>query len=71
MGQTQDSTGQSERAGEDFESKRTAYDHARDWLFFLIDQPDKTVSVREYRAQLKDAKQAHDRAHKAMMAAWA
>lgn len=53
-----------------FEDLRTAYDHARDWLFLLIDLPDKTVSVSEYQAQLKDARQAHDRAHKAMMAAW-
>ena len=31
---------------------------ARAWLAVLIDNPDKTVSVDEYKAQLKDAKKA-------------
>lgn len=54
-----------------FEELRNAYDAARGWLFFLIDHPDKTVSVRDYSAQLKAAKKSHDSAHVAMMAAWA
>lgn len=34
------------------------YDAARAWLDFLIDHPDKTVSVREYTVQLRDARRA-------------
>lgn len=47
MGQVQDRT----EAG-------NQYDGARAWLAFLIDNPDKTVSVAEYKAQLRDAKKA-------------
>lgn len=54
----------------EFEVKRGAYDVARSWLLFLIDQPDKTVSAREYSAQLKAAQSARDNAHADMVAAW-
>jgi hypothetical protein len=63
----------SDHAGElgaDFAAKREAYDKARDWLFFLIEHPDKTVSVHEYSSQLKAAKVAHDAAHEAMLEAF-
>lgn len=43
------------------------YDDARGWLAVLIDNPDKTVSVAEYKAQLKDAQKAVRAAHKAWM----
>ncbi|MCZ9884102.1 hypothetical protein [Arthrobacter sp. B2a2-09] len=54
----------------EFEVKRGAYEVARSWLLFLIDHPDKTVSAREYSAQLKAAQAARDAAHTAMVAAW-
>lgn len=47
------------------------YDEARGWLAVLIDNPDKAVSVAEYKAQMKDAQSAVRDAHKAWMAAWA
>ena len=47
------------------------YDEARGWLAVLINNPDKAVSVAEYKAQIKDAQKAVKSAHKAWMAAWA
>ena len=58
MGQQQDGT----------EATRK-YEEARGWLAFLIDNPDKTVSVPEYRKQLQSARRAVANAHKAMMEA--
>lgn len=52
-----------------FKELMTTCDHARAWLAFLIDHPDKTVSVAEYKAQIKSAQKSVQRAHKAMMAA--
>jgi len=46
-----------------------AYDEARNWLAFLIDHPDKTVTVDEYRAQIRTARIAVQRAHKTMIEA--
>ena len=46
-----------------------AYDEARNWLAFLIDHPDKTVTVDEYAAQIRTARTAVQRAHKTMIAA--
>ena len=46
-----------------------AYDEARNWLAFLIDHPDKTVSVDEYAAQIRTARNGVQRAHKAMIEA--
>lgn len=34
------------------------YEEARAWLMFIIDHPDKTVTVNEYRAMLRDAQRA-------------
>ena len=45
------------------------YDEARNWLAFLIDHPDKTVSVDEYAAQIRAARTAVQRAHKTMIEA--
>jgi hypothetical protein len=45
------------------------YEEARAWLAVLIDNPDKTVSVTEYKAQLQSARRAVAKAHKAMMEA--
>lgn len=56
--------------GADFDAKMAACDKARTALAKLIDEPDKTVSVDEYRAKIKAAMKANQRAHKAMMAAW-
>jgi len=60
MGQPKDGTEEMKR-----------YDEARVWLATLIDNPDKTVSVDEYRAQIRAAQKAVAAAHKAWMAAWA
>jgi len=46
-----------------------AYDEARNWLAFLIDHPDKTVSVDEYAAQIRTARATVQRAHKTMIEA--
>jgi len=46
-----------------------AYDEARNWLAFLIDHPDKTVTVDEYAAQIRTARTAVQRAHKTMIEA--
>jgi len=57
--------------GEDFDAAVTIYEAAQKRLLDLTEQPCKDVSVAEYRAHLKDALRAQQRAHKAMMAAWA
>lgn len=57
--------------GEDFDSKREAYETAQGKLLDLIDGPNCTVSISEYRRELKAALQAQQLAHKAMMSAWA
>ena len=57
MAQMQDGTGSAER-----------YEEARAWLTVLIDNPDKTVSVDEYKAQIRTARKAVAAAHKAWMA---
>lgn len=44
------------------------YEAARAELDRLIDSPDKTVSVDEYREQLKAAKRRAQAAYRAMMA---
>jgi len=44
------------------------YEEARTWLSVLIDNPDKTVSVNEYRQQLKSAQRAVASAYKALAA---
>ena len=46
-----------------------AYDEARNWLAFLIDHPDKTVTVDEYAAQIRAARTTVQRAHKTMIEA--
>jgi len=45
------------------------YDEARNWLAFLIDHPDKTVTADEYRAQIRSARATVQRAHKTMIEA--
>lgn len=57
--------------GEDFDAAVVIYEAAQKRLLDMIDNPDYSVSVREYKAHLKAALQAQQRAHKAMMAAWA
>jgi hypothetical protein len=58
MGQQQDGTEAMKR-----------YEEARTWLAILIDNPDKTVSVAEYKAQLGSARKAVAAAHRDFMAA--
>ena len=44
------------------------FDEARTWLAFLIDHPDKTVAVDEYKAQISAARKAVAAAHKHLLA---
>lgn len=57
MGQMQEGTGSAKR-----------YEEARAWLMVLIDNPDKTVSIDEYKAQIRAARKAVAATHKAWMA---
>ena len=57
--------------GVDFDAKREAYVAARRELDRVIDDPDKSLPVKEYRDQLVAADTAVNAAHEAMMAAWA
>ena len=57
--------------GSDFDAKREAYEAAQEKLRALIEGPDKGVHFSEYRRQLKAALDAQQRAHDAMLAAWA
>lgn len=57
--------------GEQFDAAVTVYEAAQQRLLDLTEQPPKDQTVAEYRAHLKDALKAQQRAHKAMMAAWA
>lgn len=45
------------------------YNEARSWQSLIIDNPDYTVSVDEYRKQIADARKAVARTHKAYLAA--
>ena len=57
--------------GPGFDAAVTLYEAAQKRLLDLIDNPEKDVSVNVYRAHLTDALEAQQRAHKAMMEAWA
>jgi hypothetical protein len=56
--------------GAHFDALREAYDMARAHRDYLIDNPDKSVTVAECRAELKAAAVAVDLAHDAMLAAY-
>lgn len=53
-----------------FDALREAYEAAQTKLLDLIDGPNCTASISEYRSELKAALAAQQRAHDAMMAAW-
>jgi hypothetical protein len=57
--------------GEHFDAAVVVYEAAQKRLMDLIDEPEKHLTVKEYRAHLADALKAQQRAHKAVMAAWA
>ena len=57
--------------GESFDAAVVIYEAAQKRLLDLTETPDKSVTVVQYRAHLQDALKAQQRAHKAMMAAWA
>lgn len=57
--------------GESFDAAVVIYEAAQQRLLDMTETPDYSVSVSEYRAHLKDALKAQQRAHKAMMQAWA
>lgn len=56
--------------GDNFDAKKAAYEAARDHLLRLTDMPDKSISVDEYKVQIRKALAASRRAHKAMLGAW-
>jgi hypothetical protein len=57
--------------GDAFDAAVVIYEAAQQRLLDLTETPCKDQTVAEYRAHLKDALRAQQRAHKAMMAAWA
>ena len=57
--------------GPEFDAAVVVYEAAQQRLLDMTATPDKSVSVAEYRAHLQDALRAQQRAHKAVMAAWA
>ena len=57
--------------GPRFDAAVTLYEAAQKRLLDLIDNPEKDEPVNVYRAHLTDALKAQQRAHKAMMEAWA
>lgn len=65
-----DETDFASEQGARFDVLRDAYDMARAHRDYLIDNPDKSVPVAEYRAELKAAAVAVDQAHGAMLAAY-
>lgn len=46
------------RDADDIEARREAYAAARAELMRLIDNPDKTVSIEAYKAQIRGAQKA-------------
>lgn len=56
--------------GPRFDAAVVVYEAAQQRLLDLTEQPCKDMPVSEYRAKLKDALKAQQRAHKAVMAAW-
>lgn len=57
--------------GEHFDAAVVVYEAALKRVLDLTEEPDNEMPISEYRATLKRALQAQQRAHKAMMAAWA
>jgi len=57
--------------GESFDAAVVIYEAAQKRLLDLTETPDKSITVIQYREHLQDALKAQQRAHKAMMAAWA
>lgn len=57
--------------GEAFDAAVVIYEAVQQRLLDLTERPRKDLSVAEYRAHLKEALLAQQRAHRAMMAAWA
>jgi hypothetical protein len=56
--------------GEKFDAAVVTYEAVQQRLLDLTEQPCKDMPVDQYRALLKDALKAQQRAHKAVMAAW-
>jgi len=55
--------------GTEFDTRREAYEAARDNLAGMINIPDKTVTIAEYRTRIKEAQKVAQAAHAAMIAA--
>lgn len=56
--------------GPAFDASVEAYEAARKERDRIIDHPDKTLPLDEYKRLISDAQAEVQRAHKAMMAAW-
>ena len=56
--------------GPAFDAAVVAYEAARTVRDHIIDHPDRTISVDEYRARIADAQHTCTMAHKNMMEAW-
>ena len=57
--------------GEEFDAAVVIYEASLQRVLDLVDNPEKHLPIDVYRAHLKAALQAQQRAHKAVMAAWA
>lgn len=57
--------------GPAFDAAVEAYEAARSERDRIIDHPDKTLPLDEYKRRIRDAQADVQRAHRAMMAAWA
>ncbi|UVK58430.1 hypothetical protein SEA_GLOBIWARMING_37 [Arthrobacter phage GlobiWarming] len=69
MGQVQDQTEHAGELGPDYAAKRDVYNQAREALQDLYDFPDKSITAREYRAEIRAAQETVSSAHAAMMEA--
>jgi len=56
--------------GPAFDAAVVAYEAARAARDRIIDHPDRTISVDEYRARIADAQHKCHMAHRDMMEAW-
>jgi hypothetical protein len=56
--------------GPAFDAAVVIYEASQQRLLDLTEQPDSTIPLPRYRAMLKDALKAQQRAHKAVMEAW-
>lgn len=55
---------------ESFDAKREAYETARAERDHIIDHPDRSIPLNQYKAKIKSAQVKCQKAHQAMLDAW-